>query len=121
MTPATSATAPPSAAAYNATDVAFTSGMIRLEGQARALSGLVTAHTGSTQLRGYATQFGDDTTDSQYMSGLMQQWHQILPSPYQPGAGMIPGTGPGRPPARTPWLARTSAQAAIWARMRHDL
>ena len=89
------ATSPSAAAAYNAADVAFTGGIIRLEGQARALSGLVAAHTGSTQLRGYATQLGDDTTDSQHMTGMMQRWHQTLPSPYQPGTGMVPGTGPG--------------------------
>jgi uncharacterized protein (DUF305 family) len=95
-TPTAPAAAPPSAAAaYNATDVAFTGGIIRLEGQARALSGLVAAHTGSTQLRSYASQLGDDITDSQHMSGMMQRWHQALPSPYQPGAGMVPGTGPG--------------------------
>jgi uncharacterized protein (DUF305 family) len=91
-TPATSAAASPSAAAaYNAADVAFTTGIIQLEGQARALDGLVAAHTSSTQLRSYASQLGDDTTDSQHMSGMMQQWHQALPSPYQPGTGMGPG------------------------------
>jgi uncharacterized protein (DUF305 family) len=95
-TPTTSAAASPSAAAaYNAADVAFTGGIIQLEGQARALSGLAAAHTSSTQLRGYASQLGDDTADSQHMSGMMQQWHQALPSPYQSGTGMIPGTGPG--------------------------
>jgi uncharacterized protein (DUF305 family) len=94
--PTTPAAASPSAvAAYNTADVAFTSGIIRLEGQARALGGLATAHTSSTQLRSYASQLGDDTTHSQHMSGMMQRWHQVLPSPYQPGAGMIPGTGPG--------------------------
>ena len=66
-------------------------GIIRLEGQARALGGLVAAHTSSTQLRSYASQLGDDTTDSQHMSGMMQKWHQALPSPYQPGTGMGPG------------------------------
>jgi hypothetical protein len=25
------------------------------------------------------------------MSGMMQRWHQALPSPYQPGTGMGPG------------------------------
>ena len=96
-TPTTPAAAsPPSAAAaYNTADIAFTGGIIRLEGQARALSGLAAAHTSSTQLRRYASQLGDDTTDSQHMSGMMQRWHQALPSPYQPGAGMVPGTGPG--------------------------
>jgi DUF305 family protein family protein len=45
-TPATPAAASPSAAAaYNAAGFAFTGGIIRLEGQARALSGLVAAHT----------------------------------------------------------------------------
>ena len=83
------------AAAYNPADVAFTGGIIRLEGQARALGGLVAAHTGSTQLRSYAAQLGDDTTDSQHMNGMMQRWHQVLPSPYQSGAAMIPDTGPG--------------------------
>jgi hypothetical protein len=88
-TPTTSAAASPSAAAaYNAADVAFTTGIIRLEGQARAWSGLAAAHTSSTQLRSYASQLGDDTADSQHMSGMMQQWHQALPSPYQPGPGM---------------------------------
>lgn len=91
-TPTTSAAASPSAAAaYNTADVAFTSGIIRLEGHARALSGLVAAHTSSTQLRRYASQLGDDTTDSQHMSGMMQQWDQALPSPCQPGTGMGPG------------------------------
>jgi uncharacterized protein (DUF305 family) len=95
-TPTTPTAAPPSAAvAYNATDVAFTGGIIRLESQARALSSLAAAHTGSTQLRGYATQLGEDTTDSQHMTGMMQQWHQVIPTPYQPGTGIIPGTGPG--------------------------
>ena len=91
-TPTRSAAASPSAAAaYNTADVAFTSGIIRLEGHARALSGLVAAHTSSTQLRSYASQLGDDTTDSQHMSSMMQQWDQALPSPYQPGTGMGPG------------------------------
>src|SRR5690348_16325713 len=90
-TPATPAAASPSAAPYNAADVAFTSGIIRLEGQARALGGLAAAHTSSTQLRSYASQLGDDTADSQHMSGMMQRWHQALPSPYQPGTAMGPG------------------------------
>jgi uncharacterized protein (DUF305 family) len=91
-TPATPAAASPSAAAaYNAADVAFTGGIIRLEGQARALGGLAAAHTSSTQLRSYASQLGDDTADSQHMSGMMQQWHQALPSSYQPGMGIGPG------------------------------
>ena len=95
-TPTTSAAASPSpAAAHNAADVAFTGGIIRLEGQARALSGLAAAHTSNTQLASYASQLGDDTADSQHMSGMRQRWHQALPSPYQPGTGMIPGTGPG--------------------------
>jgi uncharacterized protein (DUF305 family) len=72
-------------------DVAFTGGIIRLEGQARALGGLAAAHTSSTQLRSYASQLGDDTADSQHMSGMMQQWHQALPSSYQPGMGIGPG------------------------------
>jgi uncharacterized protein (DUF305 family) len=93
-TPTTPAAAPPSAAAaHNATDVAFTSGIIRLEGQARALTGLVAAHTSSPQLHRYATQPGDDTTDSQHMSRMMTRWHQVIPSPYQPGAWMGPGMG----------------------------
>jgi uncharacterized protein (DUF305 family) len=91
-TPATPTAAPPAtAAAYNATDVAFTSGVMELEGQARALGGLVAAHTSNTQLRGYATRFGDETTDSQHMSGMLQRWHHALPSPSQPGATMGPG------------------------------
>jgi uncharacterized protein (DUF305 family) len=93
--PATSTTpktAPPAAtAAYNATDVAFTSGVIELEGQARALGGLVAAHTSNTQLRSYVTQFGDDATDSQHMMGMLQRWHPAVPSPHQPGATMGPG------------------------------
>jgi uncharacterized protein (DUF305 family) len=89
----TTAAAPSAAAAYNAADVAFTGGIIRLEGQARALSGLVAAHTSSTQLHRYATQFGADCTDSQHMSGMMTRWHQAIPSPYQPGAWMGPGMG----------------------------
>jgi uncharacterized protein (DUF305 family) len=94
-TPTTPAAASASAAAaHNAADVAFTTGIIRLEGQARALSGLAVTHTSSTQLRSYASQLGHDTTDSQHMSGMMQRWHHALP-PYQPGTGMIPGTGPG--------------------------
>jgi len=91
-TPTTVAAAPPSGAAtYNAADVAFTGGIIRLEGQARALSGLVAAHSNSTQLRRYATQLGADITDSQHMGDMMQRWHQAIPSPYQSGAGMGPG------------------------------
>jgi uncharacterized protein (DUF305 family) len=92
-TPTAPAAAPPSAAAYNATDVAFTSGIIRLEGQARALSGLVEGHSSSTQLHRYADQLGADTTDSQHMSDMMTRWHQAIPSPYQPGAWMGPGMG----------------------------
>jgi len=51
-TPATSAAASPSAeATYNAADVAFTTGMIRLEYQTHAFGGLAAAHTSSTPLR----------------------------------------------------------------------
>jgi hypothetical protein len=56
-TPTAPAAAPSSAAAaYNATDIAFTSGIIRLEGQARALDELVDAHSSSTQLHRYTAQ-----------------------------------------------------------------
>jgi hypothetical protein len=81
-TPTAPAAAPPSAAATcNAADVAFTSGIIRLEGQARALSGLVAAHISSAQLRRYATQLGADITDSQHAGDMMQRWHQAIASP----------------------------------------
>jgi uncharacterized protein (DUF305 family) len=89
--PATPAAAPTTVAAYNPADVAFIGGMIRLESQARALSGLAAAHTTSTQLGSYATQLGADIADSQHLSGMMQRWHLALPSPYQPGTPMGPG------------------------------
>jgi uncharacterized protein (DUF305 family) len=90
--PSTPNTAPPAAtAAYNATDVAFSSGIIRLEGQARALGGLVAAHTSNSQLRDYAARLGDDTSDTQHMNGMLQRWHHALPSPSQPGPTMGPG------------------------------
>jgi uncharacterized protein (DUF305 family) len=92
--PAAPAT-PAAAAAHNATDVSFTSGIIRLEDQARAVSGLVATHTGSTQLLGYATRLAADVSDFHRMSGMMARWHQVMPSPYRPGAAMMGGTGPG--------------------------
>ena len=87
-TPTTPAAAPSAPAAYNPADVAFASGLLRLEGQARALGGMAAAHTSCTWLRSYAIQLGGGTADSLYMAGMLQRWHQALPTPYQPGTGM---------------------------------
>lgn len=103
-TPTTPAVASPTAtAAYNAADVAFASGMVRLEAQARALSGLAAAHSSSAQLHSYASRFGGDDADSRHMSGMMRRWHQSLPSRFQTGTGMGPGMMSGHD----------------WAEMRH--
>lgn len=93
--PATHPAASPSAAsAFNATDLAFTSGILRLEGQAQALGNLAAGQTSSTQLRRYAAQLGGGTY-TQHMSDMMHQWHQATPPPYQPGANLPSGMGPG--------------------------
>lgn len=104
-TPTTPAVASPTATpAHNAADVAFASGMVRLEGQARALSGLAAAHSHSAQLHSYASRFGSDDADSQHMNGMMRRWHQSLPSHDQMGTGMGPGMMSGHD----------------WAEMRHQ-
>jgi uncharacterized protein (DUF305 family) len=94
-TPVPHAASPSAAAVFNATDVAFTRGVIQLEAQARALGGMAVGHTNMAQLREFAGYLHGHDADAQHMSGLMRQWHQSLPSPYTPGASLPPGTGPG--------------------------
>jgi len=101
-TPAGTATsAPPagpastSAAAFNAADVAFTTGMLRLEGQATAMAALVAGHTTNAQLRQFAGHLREHDSDTRHMRDLMDGWHQPAPSPHAPGATMPAGMGPG--------------------------
>jgi uncharacterized protein (DUF305 family) len=96
-TPAGPATATPSAstpsAAFNSADVAFTTGMLRLEGQAQAMAALVAGHTTTSQLRQFAAHLRDHDSGTQHMREMMGQWHQAVPAPYTPGATPMPGMG----------------------------
>lgn len=89
-------TSPSAAATHDAADVAFTAGILRLESQARTLGALVAGHATGSQLLRYVAQLRVGASDYQHMSGLMRQWHQPSPSPYQPGTGMGPGMMSGR-------------------------
>ena len=99
------ATAP---AAFNATDVAFTTGMLKLESQAVAMAGLVAGHTATPQLQQFTASVRAHEGDARRMRGLMGGWRQPAPAPYSPGAGLPAGmTGSGMMDARD------------WAEMSH--
>jgi uncharacterized protein (DUF305 family) len=103
--PKAAATAP---AAFNATDVAFTTGMLELQGQAVAVAGLVAGHTATPQLQQFAASVRAHEGDARRMRGLMGGWRRPAPAPYSPGAGRPAGmTGPGMMDARD------------WAEMSH--
>lgn len=98
--PAHTATSMPPAAsaapsAFNAADVAFTTGMLRLDDQAQAMAGLVAGRTTSTQLRQFAAGLRGHDSAVEHMRQMMGQWHQPVPAPYTPGATPVPGMGPG--------------------------
>lgn len=98
--PAHTATSMPPAAsttpaAFNAADVTFTTGMLRLDDQAEAMVALVPGHTTSTQLRQLAARLRGHDSAIEHMRQMMGQWHQPLPAPYTPGATPVPGMGPG--------------------------
>lgn len=82
-------------ATFNATDVAFAGGVLRMEGQARALAALVPGHTRAVTLRRYAVHAAGDHGDDRQMRELMGDWHRSAPAPYTPGATLPPGMGPG--------------------------
>ena len=103
-TPAdTSTSAPPGSApaasspavAFNAADVAFTTGMLGLEDQATAMAALVAGHTTSTQLRQFAAQMLAHDSGIRHMREMMGEWHQPTHAPYTPGATPVAGMGPG--------------------------
>ena len=103
--PKAAATAP---AAFNATDVAFTTGMLELQGQAVAVAGLVAGHTATPQLQQFAASVRAQEGDARRMRGLMGGWRRPAPAPYSPGAGLPAGmTGLGMMDARD------------WAEMSH--
>ena len=103
--PKAAATAP---AAFNATDVAFTTGMLELQGQAVAMAGLVAGHTATPQLQQFAASVRAQEGDARRMRGLMGGWRRPAPASYSPGAGRPAGmTGPGMMDARD------------WAEMSH--
>lgn len=81
-------------AAHNATDVAFTRGMLALETQSNALAALVPGHTTTPQLRQYTTRMRGYYGRAGQMREWMRGWHQSAPPPYTPGAWPA-GTGPG--------------------------
>lgn len=87
--------ASPAAAAFNAADVAFTTGMLRLDDQAEAMAGLVAGHTTSTQLRRFAVGLRGHDSAIEHMRQMMGRWHQPVPAPYTPGATPVAGMGPG--------------------------
>jgi uncharacterized protein (DUF305 family) len=89
MPPAASATP----AAFNAADVAFTTGMLRLDDQAEAMAGLVAGHTTSTQLRQFAAGLRGQNSAIEHLRQMMGQWHQRVPAPSTPGATPVPGMG----------------------------
>ena len=93
--PSTPPAASAAPAAFNAADVAFTTGMLRLDGQAEAMAGLVAGHTTSTQLRRFAADLRGHDSAIGHMRQMMGQWHQPVPAPYSPGATPVPGMGPG--------------------------
>jgi uncharacterized protein (DUF305 family) len=98
--PAHPATSTPPAAsatpvALNAADVAFTTGMLRLDDQAQAMVGLVAGHTTSSQLRQFAAGMRGHDSAIGHMRQMMGQWHQPVPAPSTPGATPVAGMGPG--------------------------
>jgi uncharacterized protein (DUF305 family) len=97
-TPSRPASAPAArtpAAAVNSADVAFTAGMLRLEGQSTAMAALVAGHTATAQLRQFAARLRQHDSDTRHMRDLMGDWHQPAPAPYAPGAALPGGMGPG--------------------------
>ncbi|HUY51891.1 MAG TPA: DUF305 domain-containing protein [Streptosporangiaceae bacterium] len=95
-TPQPTATTPAAApTTVTAADVAFTTGMLRLENQAAALAALVPAHTTTAQLRQFAVGLDEHAAEFQQMRGMMGQWGRAAPAPYTPGATPPAGTGPG--------------------------
>jgi uncharacterized protein (DUF305 family) len=98
--PVGTATSMPSAAsaspaAFNAADVVFTIGMLRLDDQAEAMAGLVAGHTASSQLRRFAAGLRGHDGAIEHMRQMMGKWHQPVPAPYTPGATPVSGMGPG--------------------------
>ncbi|HUZ36473.1 MAG TPA: DUF305 domain-containing protein [Streptosporangiaceae bacterium] len=83
------------AAAFNAADVAFTTGMLRLENQAQAMAALVPGHTTTTQLRQFAAHLREHDSSTQHMREMMGEWHQPTPAPDTPGTTPVAGMGPG--------------------------
>ena len=97
-TPQVTASAPVKttpAAAFNATDVAFTQGMLRLDSQSAAMAAMVAGHTTTPQLQQLASHLRDHGTDTARMREWLGDWHQNTPAPYTPGASLPAGTGPG--------------------------
>ncbi|HUY51164.1 MAG TPA: hypothetical protein VMV92_36585 [Streptosporangiaceae bacterium] len=87
--PASAASTP--AAAFNTADVAFTTGMLRLETQSTAMAALVAGHATSTWLRQFAGHLREHGSDAQHMRDPMGGWHQPAPSPYTPAPPCRPG------------------------------
>jgi len=83
------------AASFNAADVAFATGMLRLRSQAQAMAGLVAGRTANGQLRRFAATVRSREGDAQRMRGLMRQWDEPAPAPYVPGTAPPAGMGPG--------------------------
>lgn len=89
-TPATTPSTP-----VNAADVAFATGMLRLENQAAAMAALAPSHTSTAQVRQFAAGLDEHAGEFQQMRGLMSQWGHAAPAPYAPGATPPAGSGPG--------------------------
>lgn len=81
--------------AFNAADVAFAAGMLRLDGQARAMAALVAGHTAMMPIRQYAARLLGHDADGRRMRDLMTQWHHQPPAPYSGGAAPPSGMAPG--------------------------
>jgi uncharacterized protein (DUF305 family) len=85
----------PPTAAFGAADVAFATGMLRLESQAQAMAGLAAGRATSPGLRQFAGSLRRHGSQSRQMAALMSQWHQPTPAPFAPGALPPAGMGNG--------------------------
>jgi uncharacterized protein (DUF305 family) len=88
--PASTSPASTPAASFSTADVAFATGMLRLEGQSRAMAALVAGHTTNAALRQFAGHLRGHDTGTRHMRDLMGEWRQPAP-----GATASGGMGPG--------------------------
>lgn len=92
--PQVTASAPATTTAFNAADVFFTQGMLRLDSQSAAMAAVAAGRATTPQLQQLARHLRDHGADTR-MREWLGVWHQNTPAPYTPGASPPAATGPG--------------------------